>query len=478
MSSSQRITEYERKRLENIKRNDELLASLKIKSKLADLSSSAKRHRAETKSYKLSPEKKARSETPIVIRRSLRTQGKAPDLSGLKDDFSEPTKKSTTLKSQVSPNQSPKKLEPISMRDANTCSESDELLVNKILSVCKGSGLDGDGDGDGERKCRVRVSVDLESMELAPENVARVVPNRILSVKFFPSAGLRMVVVGNKFGNLGFWNVDLDNEDGDGDGIYLYQPHPSPVSAILIHPFSLNKIITSCYGGLVRSLDVEKETFGLVYSTEHAIFSMAQQPDDANNLYLGEGHGVVNIWDERSARSSFSWELHDSRINTIDFNPENTNMMATSSSDGTACIWDLRKIGKSKPKSLKVITRERAVHSAYFSPSGDRLATTSLDDKIGVLGGANYEDEFMLYHYNQTGRWLSSFKGVWGWDDSYIFIGNMKRGVDVISTLQQRLVTTLESPHMTAIPCRFDPHPFYPGMLAGATSGGQVYIWT
>ncbi|KAJ0569613.1 putative transcription factor WD40-like family [Helianthus annuus] len=158
-------------------------------------------------------------------------------------------------------------------------------------------------------------------------------------------------------------------------------------------------------------------------------------------------------------------ELHDSRINTIDFNPENTNMMATSSSDGTACIWDLRKIGKSKPKSLKVITRERAVHSAYFSPSGDRLATTSLDDKIGVLGGANYEDEFMLYHYNQTGRWLSSFKGVWGWDDSYIFIGNMKRGVDVISTLQQRLVTTLESPHMTAIPCRFDPHPFIPGCL-------------
>ncbi|MFS7935272.1 putative transcription factor WD40-like family [Helianthus anomalus] len=324
--SSQRITEYERKRLENIKRNDELLASLKIKSKLADLSSSAKRHRVETKSYKLSPEKKARSETPIVIRRSLRTQGKAPDLSGLKDDFSEPTKKSTTLKSQVSPNQSPKKLEPISMRDANTCSESDETLVNKILSVCKGSGL----DGDGERKCRVRVSVDLESMELAPENVARVVPNRILSVKFFPSAGLRMVVVGNKFGNLGFWNVDSDNEDGDGDGIYLYQPHPSPV----------------------------------------------------------------------------------------------------------------------------------------------------LDDKIGVLSGANYEDEFMLYHYNQTGRWLSSFKGVWGWDDSYIFVGNMKRGVDVISIEQRRLVATLESPHMTAIPCRFDPHPFYPGMLAGATSGGQVYIWT
>ncbi|KAI7757402.1 hypothetical protein M8C21_007154 [Ambrosia artemisiifolia] len=442
MASSQKMTDYERKRLENIKRNDELLASLKIKSKLADLSASSKRPRAETKSYKVSPEKKARFETPIVIRRSLRTQGKAPDSPGLKDDFSEPTKKSTTLKSQISPNESPKKLGPISMRDANTCTESDETLVNKILSVCKESEL----DGDGEKKCRVRASVDLEAMELEPENIARVVPNRILSVKFFPSADLRMVAVGNKFGDLGFWNVDYENEDGD--GIYMYRPHPSPVSAILIHPFSLNKIISSCYGGLVRSLDVEKETFGLVYSTEDAIFSMSQQPDDVNSLYLGEGHGVVSIWDE-------------------------------SSSDGTACIWDLRKLGKSKPDSLKVITRERAVHSAYFSPSGGCLATTSLDDKIGVLSGANYEDEFLLYHYNQTGRWLSSFnRGVWGWDDSYIFVGNMKRGVDVISTEQKRLVTTLESPHMTAIPCRFDPHPFIPGMLAGATSGGQVYIWT
>ncbi|XP_076922907.1 uncharacterized protein LOC143584851 isoform X2 [Bidens hawaiensis] len=470
--ASERLTEYERKRLENIKRNDELLASLKIKSKLADLSSAAKRHRPETKSYKVSPEKKARLETPIVIRRSLRTQGKAPDSAGLKHDFTEPSKKSITLKSQIIPNQSARERAPISMRDANICAESDESLVNKILSVC---------NENGDRKVRVRGSIDLDSMELVPENVARVVPNRILSVKFLPSPDLRMVVVGNKFGNLGFWNVDSENEEdggGGGDGIYMYHPHPSPVSAILIQPFSLNKIITSCYGGLVRSLDVEKQTFDLVYSSEDAIFSMFQKHDDVSNLYLGEGHGVVSIWDQRSAMSSFSWDLHDSRINTIDFNPENTNMMATSSSDGTACIWDLRKVGKSKPSSLRVITRERAVHSAYFSPSGDRLATTSLDDKIGVLSGANYEDEFMITHNNQTGRWLSSFKSVWGWDDSYLFVGNMKRGVDVVSTEEKRIVSTLESPHMTAIPCRFDAHPYNPGMLAGATSGGQVYIWT
>ncbi|CAI9259999.1 unnamed protein product [Lactuca saligna] len=472
--ASQRLTEYERKRLENIKRNDELLASLKIHSKLADLSASAKRNREQTKSYKISPQKKAKSETPIVIRRSLRTQGKKPDSAGLADDFNESPKKQTTPKSQVTPDKSARELKPLLMRDVRVSSEPDEPLVKKILSVSKDAPSNGAKNGI---EMRVTASIDLESMELMPENIARVVPNRILSVKFFPSADIRMVVVGNKFGDLGFWNIDSKTEDGD--GIYMYRPHPAPVSSICIQPFSMNKIVTCSYHGLIRTLDVKKEIFDLTYSTEDAIFSMSQRSDDVNSLYFGEGQGVLRVWDERSNNSSMAWNLHDSRINTIDFNPVNTNLMVTSSSDGSACIWDLRKLGKkSNPDSVKEIRRDRAVHSAYFSPSGNLLATTSLDDRIGVVSGANYDDEFLLYHYNQTGRWLSSFKGVWGWDDSYVFVGNMKRGIDVVSTEKKRIVTTLESPHMTAIPCRFDAHPLNPGMLAGATSGGQVYVWT
>nr|POE90425.1 hypothetical protein CFP56_66053 [Quercus suber] len=47
MASSQKLTEYERKRLENIRRNDEMMAALKIHSKATELSasSSAKRQR-------------------------------------------------------------------------------------------------------------------------------------------------------------------------------------------------------------------------------------------------------------------------------------------------------------------------------------------------------------------------------------------------------------------------------------------------
>ncbi|KAL7190942.1 hypothetical protein ACSBR2_023086 [Camellia fascicularis] len=178
-------------------------------------------------------------------------------------------------------------------------------------------------------------------------------------------------------------------------------------------------------------MDVEKEIFDLVYSSDHAIFSISQRTNDAKSLYFSEGHGVLNIWDERAGKSSASWILHEDRINTIDFNSKNTDIMATSSTDGTACIWDLRNIDADKPKCLKTVNHKRAVHSAYFSPSGSYLATTSIDDNVGLLTGANFEDITMINHNNKTGRWISSFRAIWGWDDSYLFIGNMKRGVDV-----------------------------------------------
>lgn len=123
-------------------------------------------------------------------------------------------------------------------------------------------------------------------------------------------------------------------------------------------------------------MDAEKEVFDLVYSSEYAVFSLSQQPNNVNALYFGEGQGGLNIWDVRSRKSATEWLLHEARINTIDFNPRNPNIMATSSTDGTACIWDLRSMATDKPEPTKVLSHKRAVHSAYFSPSGSSLATT------------------------------------------------------------------------------------------------------
>ncbi|KAL3344102.1 hypothetical protein AABB24_023506 [Solanum stoloniferum] len=489
--AAKKLTDYERRRIENIKRNEEMLASLQIQSRISQLSAVTKRPRAQGKSYQRrpettvkkkkkyqrSPQKKQKSNSPVVLRRSLRSQGIPPGsstASGPKDNFDD--------NSQPTDKKSPSEPIPISMRDAYN--GDIDIPNKKLIETIKGFSHKIDDEsmdqnsvlGDRIEKRKASGTVNLESLRLEPDNIARIVPGRILNVRFFPTNNVRMVAVGNKYGNIGFWNVDAPQEDGD--VIFLYRPHSGPVSGILVDPFSVSKMITSCYGGFIRVMDIEKEMFDLAYMSEHPIFSISQRPHDMKSIYYGEGRGELGIWDLRAGKSSALWNLHEDRINTIDFTSENCNIMATSSTDGSACIWDLRKIGAHKPKSLQTVFHKRAVHSAYFSPSGRFLATTSIDNNVGVLSGANYEDTSMISHYNHTNRWISSFRGIWGWDDSYIYIGNMERGVDVISVADKKLDFTLRNEHMTAIPCRFDAHQKEVGMLAGATSGGQVYIWT
>ncbi|TXG60795.1 hypothetical protein EZV62_012158 [Acer yangbiense] len=549
--ASEKLTEYERKRLQNIKRNDEMLAFLKIQSKTSDLSAISNSKRVATKSYKVSPQKKLKPESPVVIRRSMRSRGMPPDSEGLRDDvLSSVNEISKTLSPVNSP---PCVVGPLSFKDAYAGTGSVKVLIDTILSVaknnphcgvtkeeidtdsvlerkpqvgitvkeefdgvkaCKGESLSEKGElrspikeevnaskvckdenfsgkddvgscnlikGVVKSEIKIEMSelgscVDLGSLTLKPENIARIMQGKVLVVKCSPWSNVRMVVAGNKYGNVGFWN--LNSEQDEGDAIYLYHVHTAPVSEIVFQQSFSSKIFSSSYDGLIRLMDAEKEVFNLVYSNEYSLFSLSQQPNNVNSLYFGKGSGGLSSWDVRAGKSSSEWLLHESRINTIDFNSQNPNIMATSSSDATAYLWDLRCMAADKPKPLKVTKHKKAIQSAYFSPSGRCLATTSTDDTVGIWSGVNLENSFMINHNNQTGRWISTFRAIWGWDDSCIFIGNMKRGVDVISPFQRKTITTLESPHVTAIPCRFHAHPYQVGTLAGATSGGQVYVWT
>ncbi|XP_038700664.1 WD repeat-containing protein 76 isoform X2 [Tripterygium wilfordii] len=545
--ASLELTEYERKRLENIRRNEEMMNAFKINSKAAELSAATKRQRMGSKSYKVSPEKKPKTGSPVIIRRSLRTRGIPPDAKGLGEGFVEPPNggippdakglgdgfvepSNGTPKPKRLYRPSPCVLGPISMSDAFRGKGTDRVLIDLVLDVAKrqqlsvqhkaedhvlgkGEAVEDEKDllkfasvkGEVDRdkvmedekdmlesasikeefdidnslmhekylvkggcksepldwpvkveKCEIESGLDLGSLVLKPENVARVVPGRIMLVRFFPCNDARMIVTGNKFGNVGFWNVDSQRKNA----IYLYHPHTGPISGIAFRQSCLSKIVTSCYDGFVRLMDAEKEVFDLIYSSDDGIFSLSQRPNDLTSLYLGKGRGGLSVWDERIGKPSSEWILHENRINTIDFNSQNPNIVATGSTDGMACIWDLRSLNAHNPRAVKMESHK------------------SIDDTVSILGGPNFEDTSRIYHNNQTGRWISTFRGIWGWDDSYIFIGNMKRGIDVISPVERRVVKTLQSPHMTAIPCRFDAHPYQVGTLAGATAGGQVYLWT
>ncbi|KAK8602537.1 hypothetical protein V6N12_052343 [Hibiscus sabdariffa] len=277
-------------------------------------------------------------------------------------------------------------LESISMIDAyrGVETEYNRVLVDTILSISKETQIDFSvkevfNDDFSQNGALGSCKDDnfsesdpwRESLGLKPETVAWVALGKTTVVKFFPSSSTWMIAAGNKFGDISFWNIDCETEDG----VYVYRTHSDPISGILIQQNSLSKIYSCGLDRFVRLMDAEKEVFDLVHSCDDAIHYLSQQPSDLASLYFAGGDGGLKVLDTRTGKSSRNWILHKDKINTISFNSHNSNIMATGSTDGTACIWDLRSRSSRRHETLKTLSQGEAVHSAYFSPSGSSLAT-------------------------------------------------------------------------------------------------------
>lgn len=297
----------------------------------------------------------------------------------------------------------------------------------------------------------------------------------VSALRFLPFGDRTVVVAGNAVGDLGFWVVDSSS----GTGLYSCSPHSNLITGISAHCFSPATVFTSSYDRFVKLMDVEKESTNLVVcsSASESFFSICHSPHDSSSLYIGEGAGKLKVWDVKGGKVSSFWGLHNGRINTIDFSPVNAHLMATSSSDGVACIWDVRFMNKDRPECLSRVGHERAVNSAYFSPSGSCLATTSDDDRVGILTGVNFGDQTMISHKNRGAKFVSSTRGIWGWSDSYVFVGNLESAIDVVSVVD-KTTTALESAHMSSTPQQLAAHPYKLGCLAAAIGGGKVFLWT
>ena len=211
------LTEYERRRLENIRRNEEMISS--IKRKADDLSASMK----ESKRKPYRPPKP--HQPAVVIRRSLRTRGLSPDSSShVRSDLPPPP----------APIVSPaKKKGPILIEEAFIGTLPVERHFAEMIN-----------DMTENAPLRIERAEDswdpANVLRLESKNVRRLLPGRILSVCFFPFGDRRVLAAGDKYGHLGFWDADFGN--GEGNGSYVFAPHSSPVSGILIHPFSPSKV--------------------------------------------------------------------------------------------------------------------------------------------------------------------------------------------------------------------------------------------
>ncbi|KAL6599133.1 hypothetical protein ACP70R_045997 [Stipagrostis hirtigluma subsp. patula] len=452
------LTEYERRRQDNIRRNQAILAQLRRDA--ADVSAAAR------------PKKQPRAAPAApaaATRRSGRARAQPPPPS------SAAALPSARLKPRPAQFPIPDAFVGRAVTDASAPLTSAILAAawppgGEACAVASGSEFDPD-----------------EGLALKPGKARKLAETMIAAARVLPLAD-RTVVAAGTLQYLVFWDADCPAPAprvGAGgmrgvatDGVFTYRPHAGSVAAITAHSSAPRKIYSCSDHGEICLMDVEKGVFGMICLCNYPLYSLCQAPDNATCLYFGEGNGQLKAFDERAGNVSSTWRLHRDCISSIDFNPENPYMLATSSLDRTACLWDLRNMKMLKPKSLKLVKHKERVQSAYFSPSGSFLATTIVINTVAILSVRDFNISCSQQNF---GPW-TTFKASWGWNDSDLLLGT-QRGIQIISVdLKDDNISTtcksrIESEHITG-PLRLCAvHPYRVGYLA-CVGRKKVFLWT
>ncbi|KAL9178239.1 hypothetical protein ACHAXT_001783 [Thalassiosira profunda] len=353
----------------------------------------------------------------------------------------------------------------------------------------------------------------LGSLSLDEENT-KVCPDRIYSVVTHPSLDKLIACAGDKKGYLGIWNVDNAAGESATDGVHLFKPHSGAISSLAWNAAGTS-LLSSSYDGTVRLFDANKGVFEEIfasysddkqykgkigYGTDHGWNSWIQSMELDHRYESGkcfflstsEG-GVMHIDLRTKGVVTFDQELSEKKINTVSLHCDG-NIMATGGLSGLVQLWDVRKVAKlsnnsSKlPKPLAWQSSGRSINSAYFSPSGKRIITTTQSNRLEILEDAHVASGLIkvpsaksIKHDNQTGRWLSTFMAKWhpGFADKEIFVvGSMKkpRTIEVWGD-DGKLLRELQGDALSAVASRCCFHPNASEIIVvGGNSSGRVTV--
>ncbi|CAM9988450.1 unnamed protein product, partial [Phaeothamnion confervicola] len=365
----------------------------------------------------------------------------------------------------------------------------------------------------------------LSRLSVADNDVRKVVKERAYSLAWHPSPEKLLIACGDKAGHVGFWIVDglpSDSIDGGGGGgggdgggssggdddpdQFMFRPHTGAVSRLQYAPSDPNRLFSTSYDGTVRALDVNRGEFFQMYATDEDDGTYLTYSDFAaggNVMYVSDDAGAVSALDFRLA-GALVWRhtLHNKKVNTVQINPADGNVMLTASLDRTMRQWDLRTFGgggggsakgkaaKGKaPLALAEAPHKQSINSAHFCPTGEWLATVCHDDWASDSNCGKRLNKFArphhsLVHDNHTGRWLTKFQVSWDPKAADVYVvGSMARApnsvVEVFAAAETKAsapIARLRGDVMASIQ---SVNVFHPArdVVAGVNSSGRVHIF-
>ena len=353
----------------------------------------------------------------------------------------------------------------------------------------------------------------LDALTLESDDcVAKVTPDRIYSVTCHPNPNHIVACAGDKKGYVGIWNVDqygVDDkreDESSSDGVHLFKPFNGAVNSMTWNQ-SGTSLLAASYDGSVRSFDVEKQVFKEVFATysdddiykdklgynlDGGYKSWVQCLEldhrfGSECFFLSTSEGSVMHIDLRSkGKVTFDQTLSERKINSVSLHP-NGQTIATAGLSTVVQLWDVRKMSK-KPKPIAWQNAGKSINSAFFSPSGKRLLSTTMMDHLDILEDAHLASGLIktpqkrIRHDNRTGRWLSTFMARWHpatFSGEEIFVtGSMKkpRTIEVFGG-DGSLLQEIRGDALTAVASRCCFHPSAEKFIVlGGNSSGRVTV--
>jgi WD40 repeat protein len=164
----------------------------------------------------------------------------------------------------------------------------------------------------------------LNALILVDSDVAKLTPSRITSVFVHPSSDKVVVMAGDKNGCLGIWDLSHFPSDNTSkvspaaEGVYKYSPHTANISTIHCHAADSNRIHTVSYDGTIRCLDIspgrsDPTAFDLVFrhvesdeDIRHFHYTDASfHPQNKSVCLVSRSDGRVSLVDFRASASEY-----------------------------------------------------------------------------------------------------------------------------------------------------------------------------
>ncbi|SCU93659.1 LAMI_0E15148g1_1 [Lachancea mirantina] len=500
------LSDFQKRRLENIKRNNDLLKKLNLNAASRQLKRDAgiDGHRQpKKKSIKKKEVKREPKEPKVPTRRSRRLMGELADgntPSSLNEDqlFKQNREVEDLKKIKETPVIGDIKL-------SDLIKDEDE---NKLEARFVGYGNKNFSSGDFFKELQkyqkppsdvqeLQQKFDLQMYDIFQPNEIKLTQDRISAMFFHPSEDKKLIVGGDTTGHVGLWNVtDTDPQDQLVEPeITKFKLFTKNVGRIDVMPSDLSKILTASYDGILRSIDLntlnseEILTLENEYGEAVGISDYQFQTNDPHHILLTTLSGEFATFDVRSKPSNVSLRrLADKKIGSFSVNPRRPHEIATGSLDRTLKIWDLRKIVKNPEWSqfencssyhiVSIYDSRLSVSAVSYSPSGESLVCNGYDDTIRLFDVRHepkeqLEPKITLKHNCQTGRWTSILKARFKPNTDVFAIANMSRAIDIYNSEGQQLAHLKTA----TVPAVVSWHPLQ-NWIVGGNSSGKAFLFT